>query len=113
MQFSLRVARKRPTKIAHIPIVHADDPVKTFVILRSDLPGPLALTGDSRLPQLLPGAGMDGIPDLFRAGGGGFHRRFRFQPAPGDHIPQDIFRHGAAANIAMADEQYLKHQDLL
>ena len=100
----LGVAPQEPVQIAEILPVHGDEQVELAVVLGGHLPRPVIPAGDPRLPELSPGAGVDAFADGLPAGGGGVDIDLLLEPGPADQVLHDVFRHGAAADVAVADE---------
>ena len=61
------------------------------------------------LGQLPPGRRINGIADFLGAGRSGCNPELCPQSRLLHQVPHHIFRHGTAANIAVAHEQYICH----
>ena len=61
------------------------------------------------LGQLPPGGRIDRVADLLGAGGGGCDFKFIRKPGFGHKVFHYKFGHGAAANVAVADEKHFRH----
>ena len=75
-----------------------------FIIPPGHLAGCFTGRVDAVLQQLAPGRRIDRIPDFLAAGGRGGDLEPVGDAAFGDHVLQDEFGHGGAADVSMADE---------
>ena len=75
-----------------------------MIVPTGKLTGGVAGAGDPVLRQFPPGGGIDRIADLLGTGGGGLDVELRLPPRPLDQVFHDVLRHGAAADVAVADE---------
>ena len=105
----LRVAAHKARHIAQVVVIHGDQILVGFVIPPGHLPGGFSRAGDAVLGQLPPGGRIDRVADLLGACG----RRGDLKPPgkPGlfHQILHHKFCHGAAANVAVADEKHFRH----
>ena len=102
--FPVRVAAAYTVHIPKIGAVHAYEEVVVVIILSGELTGGVACTGDAVLGQLASGRWIDGIADLLAAGGGGGDMELVGQSGLLHQVLHNKLGHGAAANIAVADE---------
>lgn len=97
-------------KVPQVRVVHADEVIVILIILLRDLDSPFAVAGDAVLRKLLSGRRVDRvantIPDLFCAGGSGGDVEVGGETRLGDQVLHYEFGHGAAADIAVANEKY-------
>src|SRR5699024_5914614 len=102
----IRIAAQYSAHVAQIPAVHSDEEIVARIVVSPQLAGGVALTGDAVGSQFAPGWRIDGVAQLLGAGGGGGNLKFPRQVRPQHQIFHDKLRHGRAADVAMAHEQY-------
>jgi len=109
VQFAFRVAAADAAYVPEVGAVHADEHVVSVIVVPPKLPRGLALAVDAVLCEFAPGGRVDRVADLLRAGGGGGDGEVAGQAAAGGQILHDEFSHGAAADVAVANEKYFYH----
>ena len=106
---AVRVVREDAAEVARVVFVHRQQPVIGVVVARRDLHGGAVTDGDAVRAQLGAGGRVDVVADLLAAG----RRRGDVKPLrqslPLHHVAEDILRHRAAADIAVAHEKYFYH----
>ena len=99
-----RVAAEYALHIAQVSGIHADEQVPIGLFVPPQLPGGLAPAGNPMFSQLPACRGIDWVPDLLRAGGGGGDLKSGLQPHLFHQVLHHELRHRAPANIAVADK---------
>ena len=84
--------------------VHTHQQIEGLVVLPGELPGCFPLAADAVLRQLPQGGRVHGVSQLFPAGGRRLYVKRLLQPGLAHQVFHDEFRHGAAADVAVADE---------
>ena len=98
------VIRDDPFQISQIHAVHDDQIIKPLIIRPGDLTGMVAVAGDAMLGKLSPGRRVYRVADFLCAGGRGGDVEIGGLVGFGDHVFQDVFGHGAAADVAVANK---------
>ena len=108
----LRITAADPPHVPEVLLVHTDEEVIVLIIPPGQEPGGVPLAGDAVLRQLAPRRGIDRVPDLLPGGGGGGDGETPLLPRPPDEVLHGVLRHGAPADIPMANKKNFCHQAL-
>ena len=101
---------EHPVKIAQVGCVHVVNVFIAVHICLGDLPGAMTVAGNAVAVQLPPCGGINGVADFLPAHRRGGDLKPRRQSGLCRQIFHHKFRHGTAANIAVADEHYFNHK---
>lgn len=107
--FFLRIAARQAGKVGEIFLVHAEDIVRTGIVRRRDETGAAGREGDALLREHTLGGRVHIISDLFRGRCDRVHGDRLLASGFADERFHDEFRHGGAADVAVADEEYFYH----
>ena len=109
VDFARRVAAADAGHIADVGAVHPDEQIVFVVVRPRHLPRRVRPAGHAVRCQFPPRGRIDRVADLLGAGGGGCDFKFIRKPGFGHKVFHYKFRHGAAANVAVAQKNYLCH----
>ena len=107
--FLFRVTAHHAHHVADVPLVHADEKVEVAVVGTGHLTGGLSLAGDAMGGQHALGWGIDAISNLLSRGGGRFNVELVGESCFLYQVFHDKLGHGTAADVAVADKEYLLH----
>ena len=107
----VRVVRKYAAEVARVVLVHRQQPVVIIVVARRDLHGGAVTDGDAVRAQLGACGRVDVVADLLAARRRRGDLKLRREPLPPHHVPEQILRHRAAADVAVADKEHFDHWD--
>ena len=100
----VRVVREDAAEVARVVLVHRQQPVIGVVVARRDLHGGAVADRDAMGAQLGARGRVDVVADLLAARRRRGDLKLRREPLPPHHVSEQILRHGAAADVAVADE---------
>ena len=103
--FMFGILAKKPIQISQIVFIHCDDIIVIVIVLFRDLPRLAVAVFYTFFKQNTPRRRIQVIPDFLSRSR--CRRNLEIVSSSGlfDHILQNIFRHRASANIAMADKK--------
>ena len=102
------VAHKR-AEVSQVAFVHGYDEVEMVVVVAGHLPCVVPFAGNAVTLQDLSSLRVKRIAELFVAGGGGVDDELVVEAGIVDHIFEDVFGHGTAADIAEAYKEDFGH----
>ena len=108
--FFLRIAARQAGKIGEVFLVHAEDIVRTGIVRRCDDTGVAGREGDALLREHALGGRVHIVSDLFRGRCDRVHGDRLLVSGFADECFHDEFRHGGAADVAVADEENVGHE---
>ena len=109
MHLTLRIPAGDALYRADVSKIHGKQQIEIFIILHAQLLSGFPIAVDAMLFQLLAGGRVYGAADLRRAGAAGFDVELPAQAQFEHQVLEDKFRHGAAADVAKADEENTMH----
>jgi len=109
MHLVFGIAANDAHDVADIPSVHADEIVVVVVVRARQLRGVMRENGNALLPAFAHGAVVRRIADFLAAGRGRIDDEQMIDMAALDEVRKDELRHGAAADVAVANKQDSNH----
>ena len=107
MELALRVAVEEAAHIPAVFLVHADQQIPALVIAAAELARGFSVAADPVLGEHTAHGRVDAVSELLVAGRGRGDLKFRAQPRPPEHIPENKLRRRRAADIPVAHKKYL------
>lgn len=111
--FLLRITAREAGEVVEIFFIHADDVVRALVVFLRDEAGAPGREGDAFLREHTFRGRVHVVTDLFRRRGDGVHGDLLLTSGFADEIFHDEFRHGRAADVAVADKENVCHDGFL
>ena len=105
----VRVVREDAAEVARVVLVHRQQPVIGIVVARRDLHGGAVADRDAVGAQLSARGRVDVVADLLAARRRRGDLKLRREPLLTHHFLEQILRHRAAADIAVADKKHFDH----